>query len=122
MMHGWTQLIRGAPSRLSVPSSATSASTSSSFAVTTRSGAAVSNSSQFTRGHRAGPSLACAGRGGACRYPGRALESGGPHSGFDVLGEDGCEMITSRAIGFHSAEALIALAMLVLGGLCPPLP
>jgi transposase len=31
-------------------------------------------------------------------------------------------LITRRAYGFHSAEALIALAMLTLGGLCPPLP
>jgi transposase len=31
-------------------------------------------------------------------------------------------LITRRAYGFHSAEALIALAMLTLGGLFPPLP
>ena len=31
-------------------------------------------------------------------------------------------LITRRAFGFHSPEALIALAMLTLGGLCPPLP
>jgi hypothetical protein len=31
-------------------------------------------------------------------------------------------MITRRAYGFHSAAALIALAMLSLGELCPPLP
>lgn len=31
-------------------------------------------------------------------------------------------LLTRRAFGFHSAEALIALAMLALGGLCPPLP
>jgi transposase len=31
-------------------------------------------------------------------------------------------MITRRAYGFHSAGALIALAMLSLSGLCPPLP
>ena len=31
-------------------------------------------------------------------------------------------VITRRAYGFHSASALIALAMLSLGGLCPPLP
>ncbi len=31
-------------------------------------------------------------------------------------------MITRRAFGFHSASALIALAMLSLAGLCPPLP
>jgi transposase len=31
-------------------------------------------------------------------------------------------LITRRAFGFHSADALIALAMLSLGGLCPPLP
>jgi transposase len=32
------------------------------------------------------------------------------------------QMINRRAYGFHSAEALIALAMLDLGRLCPPLP
>ena len=31
-------------------------------------------------------------------------------------------LITRRAFGFHSAQALIALAMLTLAGLCPPLP
>ena len=31
-------------------------------------------------------------------------------------------LITRRAFGFHSAEALIALAKLTLAGLCPPLP
>jgi transposase len=31
-------------------------------------------------------------------------------------------LITRRAFGFHSADALIALAMLALADLCPPLP
>lgn len=31
-------------------------------------------------------------------------------------------LITRRAFGFHSPHALIALSMLTLGGLCPPLP
>lgn len=31
-------------------------------------------------------------------------------------------LITRRAFGFHSAEAMIALAMLKHAGLCPPLP
>lgn len=31
-------------------------------------------------------------------------------------------LIIRRAFGFHSAQAVIALAMLSLGGLCPPLP
>jgi transposase len=31
-------------------------------------------------------------------------------------------LITRRAFGFHSPDALIALAMLSLAGLCPPLP
>ena len=31
-------------------------------------------------------------------------------------------LITRRAFGFHSPDALLALAMLTLGGLCPPLP
>ncbi|HEY4895945.1 MAG TPA: transposase [Solirubrobacteraceae bacterium] len=31
-------------------------------------------------------------------------------------------LITRRAFGVHSAQALIALAMLTLADLCPPLP
>ncbi|MGH2844490.1 MAG: hypothetical protein ACRDL0_00420, partial [Thermoleophilaceae bacterium] len=31
-------------------------------------------------------------------------------------------LITRRAFGFHSAHALIALAMLTLADLCPSLP
>jgi transposase len=31
-------------------------------------------------------------------------------------------LITRRAYGFHTAQALIALAMLTFAGLCPPLP
>ena len=31
-------------------------------------------------------------------------------------------LLTRIAFGFRSPEALIALAMLALGGLCPPLP
>ena len=31
-------------------------------------------------------------------------------------------LITRRAFGFHTPEALIALAKLRLSGLCPPLP
>ena len=31
-------------------------------------------------------------------------------------------LITRRAFGFHSPDALIALAMLTLADLCPPLP
>ncbi|HEV8653475.1 MAG TPA: hypothetical protein VG276_29760, partial [Actinomycetes bacterium] len=31
-------------------------------------------------------------------------------------------LLTRVAFGFHSAQALIGLAMLSLGGLCPPLP
>jgi transposase len=31
-------------------------------------------------------------------------------------------LITRRGFGFHSPHAVIALAMLALGGLCPPLP
>ena len=30
--------------------------------------------------------------------------------------------LTKRAYGFHSPDALIAMAMLTRGGLCPPLP
>ena len=31
-------------------------------------------------------------------------------------------LIARRAFGFRSAQALIALSELILGGLCPPLP
>ena len=31
-------------------------------------------------------------------------------------------LLMRRAFGFHSTDALIALAMLNFGGLCPPLP
>jgi hypothetical protein len=31
-------------------------------------------------------------------------------------------LIIRRAFGFHSADALITLALLSFGGLCPPLP
>jgi len=31
-------------------------------------------------------------------------------------------LIARRAFSFHSPQALISLAMLKLGGLCPPLP
>jgi hypothetical protein len=31
-------------------------------------------------------------------------------------------LITRRAFGFHTPEALIALSMLKLANLCPPLP
>ena len=31
-------------------------------------------------------------------------------------------LITRRGFGYHSQQAVIALAMLSLGGLCPPLP
>jgi transposase len=31
-------------------------------------------------------------------------------------------LITRRGFGYHTEDAVIALAMLSLGGLCPPLP
>jgi transposase len=31
-------------------------------------------------------------------------------------------LLTRRAYGYHSPEALIAMATLTRGGLCPPLP
>jgi transposase len=31
-------------------------------------------------------------------------------------------LLTRRAYGYHSAEALITMATLTRGGLCPPLP
>jgi transposase len=32
------------------------------------------------------------------------------------------KLIVRRGFGYHSPDAVIALAMLSLGGLCPPLP
>jgi transposase len=37
-------------------------------------------------------------------------------------GNNHFRLLTRRAYGFHSAEALIAMSDLILGGLCPPLP
>ena len=34
----------------------------------------------------------------------------------------GIRLLTRKAYGFHSSDALIALAMRKHGGLCPPLP
>jgi transposase len=34
----------------------------------------------------------------------------------------GIRLITRRGFGYHSPDAVIALAMLTLGGFCPPLP
>ena len=31
-------------------------------------------------------------------------------------------LITRRGLGYYSPQAVIALAILALGGLCPPLP
>jgi transposase len=31
-------------------------------------------------------------------------------------------LLTRIAFGFHSAQPLIAMVLLALGGLCPPLP
>jgi transposase len=42
--------------------------------------------------------------------------------GLQITTNTKIRLITRIAFGFHSAEALIALAMLTLGGHRPPLP
>lgn len=50
-----------------------------------------------------------------------ALRSGLSNGRVEALNQR-MRLIMRRAFGFHTPEALIALAMLQLGGLCPPLP
>jgi transposase len=50
-----------------------------------------------------------------------AIENGLSNARVEAINTQ-IRMITRRAFGFHSPDALIALAMLSLAGLCPPLP
>ena len=50
-----------------------------------------------------------------------AIEHGLSNAGAEAINTQ-IRLITRRAFGFHSAQALIALAMLTLADLCPPLP
>ncbi len=50
-----------------------------------------------------------------------AIEHGLSNARIEAINTQ-IRLITRRAFGFHSPKALIALAMLTLGGLCPPLP
>jgi transposase len=50
-----------------------------------------------------------------------AIEHGLSNARIEQLNTQ-IRLICRRAYGFHSADALIALAMLQLAGLCPPLP
>ena len=55
------------------------------------------------------------------RSPAKAIEHGLSNARVEAINTQ-IRMITRRAYGFHSPGALIALAMLSLAGLCPPLP
>lgn len=50
-----------------------------------------------------------------------AIENGLSNARVEAINTQ-IRMLTRRAFGFHSPKALIALAMLSLAGLCPPLP
>ena len=50
-----------------------------------------------------------------------AIENGLSNARVEAINTQ-IRMLTRRAFGFHSPNALIALAMLSLAGLCPPLP
>jgi transposase len=50
-----------------------------------------------------------------------AIENGLSNARVEAINTK-IRLITRRAFGFHTPDALIALAMLTLGGLCPPLP
>jgi transposase len=50
-----------------------------------------------------------------------ALEHGLSNARIEQINTQ-IRLITRRAFGFHSPQALIALAMLKLADLCPPLP
>jgi transposase len=50
-----------------------------------------------------------------------AIENGLSNARVEAVNTQ-IRLITRRAFGFHSPKPLIALAMLTLGGLCPPLP
>jgi transposase len=50
-----------------------------------------------------------------------SIEHGASNGRVEAM-NTGIRLLTRRAYGFHSPDALIALAMLKHGGLCPPLP
>lgn len=50
------------------------------------------------------------------------LEAGGLSNAVLEATNNHLRLLTRRAYGFHSAEALIAMSELTLGRLCPPLP
>jgi transposase len=50
-----------------------------------------------------------------------AIENGLSNARVEAINTQ-IRLLTRRAFGFHSPNPLIALAMLTLGGLCPPLP
>ena len=50
-----------------------------------------------------------------------SLEHGASNGRVEAM-NTGIRLLARMAFGFHSADALIALAMLKHGGLCPPLP
>jgi transposase len=50
-----------------------------------------------------------------------SLEHGASNGRVEAM-NTGIRLLARRAYGFHSPDALIALAMLKHGGLCPPLP
>ncbi len=45
-----------------------------------------------------------------------------PQPGLQITTNTKLRVIHRRAYGFHTPEAMIALGMLALGGLCPDLP
>jgi transposase len=50
-----------------------------------------------------------------------SIELGASNGRIEAM-NTGIRLIARKAYGFHSPDALIALAMLKHGGLCPPLP
>ena len=50
------------------------------------------------------------------------LDAGGLSNAVLEATNNHLRLLTRRAHGFHSADALIAMSELTVGGLCPPLP
>ncbi|HZO63741.1 MAG TPA: ISL3 family transposase [Kribbellaceae bacterium] len=50
------------------------------------------------------------------------IDAGGLSNAVLEATNNHLRLLTRRAYGFHSAQALIAMSELTLGGLCPPLP
>jgi hypothetical protein len=63
-----------------------------------------------------GPSTGCA------RHTLLRIDSGSSRNTQSEVTNTHLRALTRWAYGLHSAEALIAMAMLTRGGLCPPLP